>query len=250
MQTFPLVLLPAAVTCPCLFIHRRRLLPADVSKPVVVAGISPIPAPPGSTVRCPNTTPQSQSFLFRQSIPGLQPERAPHAFASSLLAQKNVPIGTVTSIQHINPTRRITMALYTVLIVDDEEEFRDMTTKRLSKRNLECESAPDGDTALEMIAKKNYDVVLLDVKMPGRDGIETLREIKRIAPMTEVVMLTGHASVESGINGIKYGAFDYLMKPIELDPLFEKLNAAYERKRTQQEKIEMAQIKKDMVRPG
>jgi DNA-binding response OmpR family regulator len=142
------------------------------------------------------------------------------------------------------------MSLYTVLIVDDEEEFREMTVKRLSKRDLECESAPDGDTALEMIAKKNYDVVLLDVKMPGRDGIETLREIKRMTPMTEVVMLTGHASVESGINGIKYGAFDYLMKPMELDALFEKLNAAYERKREQQNKIEMAQIKKDMSRPG
>jgi DNA-binding response OmpR family regulator len=142
------------------------------------------------------------------------------------------------------------MSLYTVLIVDDEEEFRDMTAKRLSKRDLECETAPDGDTALEMIANKNYDVVLLDVKMPGKDGIETLREIKRMAPMTEVVMLTGHASVESGINGIKYGAFDYLMKPMELDPLFEKLNAAYERKREQQVKIELAQIKKDMARPS
>ena len=142
------------------------------------------------------------------------------------------------------------MALYTVLIVDDEEEFREMTVKRLSKRDLECDSAPDGDTALEMMTKKNYDVVLLDVKMPGRDGIETLREIKRMTPMTEVVMLTGHSSVESGINGIKYGAFDYLMKPMELDPLFEKLNAAYERTREQQTKIEMAQIKKDMVRPG
>ncbi len=142
------------------------------------------------------------------------------------------------------------MSLYRVLIVDDEDEFRDMTVKRLSRRDLECDSAPDGDTALEMMANKNYDVVLLDVKMPGRDGIETLREIKRMAPMTEVVMLTGHASVESGINGIKFGAFDYLMKPMDLEPLFEKLNAAYERKRTQQEKIEQAQIKKDMARPS
>ncbi|MCL2457751.1 MAG: response regulator [Desulfobulbus sp.] len=142
------------------------------------------------------------------------------------------------------------MALYSVLIVDDEEEFRNMTAKRLSKRDLECTCAPDGDTALNMINEKNYDVVLLDVKMPGRDGIETLREIKRIAPMTEVVMLTGHASVESGINGIKYGAFDYLMKPMDLEPLFEKLNAAYERKRTQQEKLERVQSNKDAVRPS
>jgi len=132
------------------------------------------------------------------------------------------------------------MSLYSVLIVDDEEEFRNMTAKLLSKRDLECACAPDGDITLNMINEKSYDVILLDVKMPGRDGIETLREIKRIAPMTEVVMLTGHASVESGINGIKYGAFDYLMKPMELEPLFEKLNAAYERKRTQQEKIEKA----------
>ncbi|MDR2551153.1 MAG: response regulator [Desulfobulbus sp.] len=142
------------------------------------------------------------------------------------------------------------MALYSVLIVDDEEEFRNMTAKRLSKRDLECACAPDGDAALNMINERSYDVVLLDVKMPGRDGIETLREIKRIAPMTEVVMLTGHASVESGINGIKYGAFDYLMKPMDLDPLFEKLNAAYDRKRTQQEKIERAQSTKDAARPS
>ena len=93
---------------------------------------------------------------------------------------------------------------------------------------------------LEMIKNKNYDVVLLDVKMPGMDGIETLREIKKITPLTEVVMLTGHASVESGINGIKFGAFDYLMKPIDMAPLMEKLDAAYDRKRIQQEKIETA----------
>ncbi|MCL1981439.1 MAG: response regulator [Proteobacteria bacterium] len=140
------------------------------------------------------------------------------------------------------------MALYSVLIVDDEEEFRNMTAKRLSKRDLECACAPDGDTALDMINERSYDVVLLDVKMPGRDGIDTLRELKRIAPMTEVIMLTGHASVESGINGIKYGAFDYLMKPMDLDPLFDKLNAAHERKRTQQEKIERAQSDEDAAR--
>ena len=142
------------------------------------------------------------------------------------------------------------MSRYTVLIVDDEEEFREMAVTRLNKRDLECESASDGDTALEMIAKKNYDVVLLDVKMPGRDGIETLREIKKIAPLTEVVMLTGHASVESGINGIKYGAFDYLMKPIDLEPLFDKLNAAFEQKQAQQAKVEMAQSKRDTARPS
>jgi DNA-binding NtrC family response regulator len=142
------------------------------------------------------------------------------------------------------------MTRYDVLIVDDEQDFRDIMIKKLEKRELNCESAPDGVTALEMIKAKKYDVVLLDVKMPGMDGIQTLREIKKITPMTEVVMLTGHASVESGIDGIKFGAFDYLMKPMEMDPLMAKLDAAYERKRVQQEKIEMAQIKRDMTRPS
>ncbi len=142
------------------------------------------------------------------------------------------------------------MTRYDVLIVDDEQDFREIIVKNLGRRDLHCESAPDGNTALEMIKAKNYDVVLLDVKMPGMDGIETLREIKKIAPMIEVVMLTGHASVESGINGIKYGAFDYLMKPMDTDHLLEKLDAAYERKRIQQEKIETAQIKRDMALPS
>jgi len=142
------------------------------------------------------------------------------------------------------------MTRYDILLVDDEQDFRDIMTKKLGKRDLNCDNAQDGVTALEMIKAKNYDVVLLDVKMPGMDGIETLREIKKHAPLTEVVMLTGHASVESGINGIKFGAFDYLMKPIDMDPLMEKLDAAYERKRIQQEKIETAQIKRDMALPS
>lgn len=130
------------------------------------------------------------------------------------------------------------MVRYAVLIVDDEADFRTITSKQLIRRELRCESAPDGDRALEMLRTGSYDVILLDVKMPGRDGIDTLREIKRLAPMTEVIMLTGHASVESGIDGIRYGAFDYLMKPMEIESLMEKLDAAYERKRIQQEKIE------------
>ena len=142
------------------------------------------------------------------------------------------------------------MPRYNVLVVDDEHDFREVVVKKLEKRDLHCGSAGEGKIALEMIKAKAYDVVLLDVKMPGMDGIETLREIKKIAPMTEVVLLTGHASVESGINGIKYGAFDYLMKPMEMETLIRKLDAAYERKQIQQEKIEMAQGKRDMALPG
>jgi DNA-binding NtrC family response regulator len=142
------------------------------------------------------------------------------------------------------------MALFNVLIVDDEDDFREMTIKRLNKRGLLCSGAENGNSALERLKNEDIDVVLLDVKMPGMDGIEVLKEIKRTKPLTEVVMLTGHASVESGIDGMKLGAFDYLMKPMELDPLMDKLRDAYEKKRIQQDKIEMAQIKRDMTLPS
>ncbi len=141
------------------------------------------------------------------------------------------------------------MTLFNVLVVDDEQEFRDMTIKRLTKRELAAEGAESGEQAIEKIKRGDFDVVLLDVKMPGMDGVETLRQIKQMKPLIEVVMLTGHASVESGIDGMKLGAFDYLMKPMEFETLLEKLIEAYERKKIQQNKIEQAQIKLDMARP-
>jgi len=138
------------------------------------------------------------------------------------------------------------MALFNVLVVDDEQEFRDMTIKRLTKRDVIAEGVESGELAIERIKHGDIDVVLLDVKMPGMGGIAALREIKQLKPLIEVVMLTGHASVESGIDGMKLGAFDYLMKPMEFESLLEKLSQAYERKRMQQDKIEQAQIKHDM----
>ena len=139
---------------------------------------------------------------------------------------------------------------FNILIVDDEDEFRDLTVKILTKRGLNARGAESGTKALEIIKHSPIDVVLLDVKMPGMDGIETLRQIRVIKPLVEVVLLTGHASVESGIEGMKLGAFDYLMKPIELEPLLEKLGFAYEKKRLHQEKIELAEMKKHMAMPG
>ncbi|MDP3481314.1 MAG: response regulator [Desulfoprunum sp.] len=142
------------------------------------------------------------------------------------------------------------MREFNVLVVDDEEEFRDLTVKRLEKRGLKVLGAESGKQALEVLEHSHTDVVLLDVKMPGMDGIETLRQIRILKPLVEVVLLTGHASVDSGIEGMKLGAFDYLMKPIELEPLIEKLADAFERKRLQQEKIEQAQMKRHMAMPG
>jgi DNA-binding NtrC family response regulator len=142
------------------------------------------------------------------------------------------------------------MREFTVLIVDDEDDFREITVKRLSKKGLTVFSAESGPKALQILDEQRIDVVLLDVKMPEMDGIETLRHIRSRKPLVEVVLLTGHASVDSGIEGMKLGAFDYLMKPIELDPLCEKLDDAYEKKRLHQEKIELAQMKKHMSMPG
>ncbi len=141
------------------------------------------------------------------------------------------------------------MREFTVLVVDDEEEFRELMVKRLNKKGLVALGTDSGEAALGILDAKRVDVVLLDVKMPGMDGIETLRQIRVLKPLVEVVLLTGHASVDSGIEGMKLGAFDYLMKPIELEPLLEKLADAYEKKRLHQEKIDQAQAKVFMSMP-
>ncbi len=142
------------------------------------------------------------------------------------------------------------MEHFNILVVDDEQEFRELTVKRLAKRGYTVSGAESGEAALQQLAKTiDKDVVLLDVKMPGMDGIETLKRIRAEHPLLEVVLLTGHASVESGIEGMKLGAFDYLMKPIELDPLVEKLTLAYRKKREHEAKIEEAQTKKFMSMP-
>jgi two-component system, OmpR family, response regulator len=122
---------------------------------------------------------------------------------------------------------------FRILIVDDEDDFREAIIKRLRARKVDIEGANSGTKALEILNEKDFDVVVLDVKMPGMDGIETLREIKLKKPLVEVIMLTGHASVESGIQGMQLGAFDYVMKPVALDDLMDKVRQAYERRSVQ-----------------
>jgi two-component system, OmpR family, response regulator len=127
------------------------------------------------------------------------------------------------------------MDKFKILIVDDETDFRETIIKRLRARKIDIEGADSGPKALEMLSGQDFDVIILDVKMPGMDGIETLREIKLKKPLVEVIMLTGHASVESGIQGMQLGAFDYVMKPVALDDLMDKLRLAYERRLIQLE---------------
>jgi DNA-binding NtrC family response regulator len=138
-----------------------------------------------------------------------------------------------------------------VMLVDDEVPFVDTMTKRLTKRNLTILAAYNGPEALDMLKKhKNIDVVILDVKMPGMDGIETLREIKNLNPMVEVIMLTGHATIETGIEGMKLGAYDYLMKPCDIDQLMVKVQEAKAKKSGHEEKITQARIHEIALRRG
>jgi DNA-binding NtrC family response regulator len=101
-----------------------------------------------------------------------------------------------------------------------------------------------------MIQEKEIDVVVLDVLMPGKDGVATLRELKQLKPIVEVIMLTGHATVESAVEGLKIGAYDYLMKPTETKDLVEKIVKAYKRKADQEARIQQAEIERIMLRRG
>ena len=120
--------------------------------------------------------------------------------------------------------------------MDDEVPFVDTMTKRLSKRNLTVLAAHSGPEALDVLKEKQVDVVILDVKMPGMDGIQTLKEIKHRYPHLEVIMLTGHATVPSAVEAMQMGASDYMMKPVAMDLLIKKACEAIDRSRkTKQE---------------
>jgi two-component system, OmpR family, response regulator CpxR len=138
----------------------------------------------------------------------------------------------------------------TVLLVDDERNFVNALAERLEIRDFEILKAFDGDEALGKIADANVDVVILDVQMPGKDGLATLREIKKAKPLVEVIMLTGHATVPSAIEGLQNGAYDFLMKPTETKDLVAKIALAYKRKAEQEERIRQAQIENIMMRRG
>lgn len=137
-----------------------------------------------------------------------------------------------------------------VMLVDDEKEFVDVLAERLEARDFELVKAYSGDEALTKLQQHDIDVTILDVLMPGKDGVETLQEIKLAKPLVEVIMLTGNATVETAVEGMKKGAFDYLMKPTETKDLVEKIVRAYKRKAEHEERIRNAEIEKIMRRRG
>jgi DNA-binding NtrC family response regulator len=129
-----------------------------------------------------------------------------------------------------------------LLLVDDEKDFVQLMTERLTMRGYDVTTCLSGEEALGTVKGYNFDVVILDVMMPGIDGIATLREIKAMKPLTEVILLTGHSAVNTAIEGMKLGAYDYLEKPCETEDLVSKINNAYKRKAEHEERIRAAKV--------
>lgn len=117
-----------------------------------------------------------------------------------------------------------------ILVVDDEEEFVSTLVRRLGKRGWTSEGALSGSAAIARVAANDFSVILLDMRLPDMDGGQVLQEIKKIKPASRVIILTGHASASEGEEGLKNGACDYLLKPVEFETLLEKLQAAREHK--------------------
>ena len=136
-----------------------------------------------------------------------------------------------------------------LLIVDDEERFLNTTQTVLERKGVRTFIATNGADAMNTIQKERIDVVILDVKMPGLDGVEALRVIKKRYPLVEVIMLTGHASAETAVEGMGLGAFDYLMKPCDVNKLLDKANKAFEKKKTLEDKSRKEKIDKIISHP-
>lgn len=117
-----------------------------------------------------------------------------------------------------------------ILVVDDEHEFLELMNNRLQKRGFTVECASNGEKALELVKDHPFDAMVLDVKMPGIDGIEVLRRVKQMKPELPVLLLTGHASVEAAMTGVETGAVDYLLKPVPINDLIMRLRDIATRK--------------------
>jgi len=136
------------------------------------------------------------------------------------------------------------------LLIDDEQNFAWAVARRLAKRGVEVALAFDGKSGLEKLADEPFDVVVLDIRMPGMSGLEVLPRIKENHPLIEVVLLTAHASMESARAGMRLGAFDYLLKPCDFDTLLGKIREAARRKMKQEQRIQQAHSRRDDIAAG
>lgn len=131
-----------------------------------------------------------------------------------------------------------------VLLVDDEEQFLDVLSQRLEARGLKVKAVTNGEDAVNQVEDHNFDAIIVDLAMPGIDGIETLKRIKEKRPDLEIIMLTGHATVKSGIEAMKLGADDFLEKPVDLNVLLEKIGEAKNKRMLVVEKGRQEEVKK------
>lgn len=137
-----------------------------------------------------------------------------------------------------------------ILLVDDEKVFTENITRLLNNRGYDVTAVDRGEDALKLIEKEKYDVVILDLKMPGIDGIVTLKEIKKLDTFTEILILTGHGSIDTATEALKLGAYDYLTKPCGIDELVMKLKGAWERKESIEKKEMESKIQKVVESPS
>jgi len=129
------------------------------------------------------------------------------------------------------------MTAFKFLLVDDEKELIETLAQRLRHRGYETDCLFSGKEALKRLEKDKADIVVLDVRMPEFDGVETVKELKKNHPLVEVIMLTGYADIQSAVEAIKYGAFDYLTKPCDIDLLISKAEAAFSKKEERESRI-------------
>jgi len=137
-----------------------------------------------------------------------------------------------------------------ILLVDDEIIFTENMAKLLTSRGYLVTAVNNGESAIIMLEEKDFDVVVLDLKMPGMDGITTLKEIIKLGLFTETLILTGHGSVDTALEAIKIGAYDYLAKPCEIGELVEKIEGAWQQKDTDEKKDMQEKIKRVIESPS
>jgi DNA-binding NtrC family response regulator len=117
-----------------------------------------------------------------------------------------------------------------ILLVDDEVVFANNMSKLLTRRGYQIKAVNSGDEALRALMDNPFDVMVLDLKMPGMDGIATMQEMRKLGLFTEILILTGHGSIDTALEAIQLGAYDYVTKPVEIAELLSKIEAAFERR--------------------
>jgi DNA-binding response OmpR family regulator len=116
-----------------------------------------------------------------------------------------------------------------ILLIDDEEEFISTLAERLELRDYLCKTAGDGQSGIQMVVNEPFDIAILDLMMPGLNGLDTLRQIKEINPDLPIILLTGHGSTKDGMEGMRIGAFDFLIKPLDIYALIDKIKLALDK---------------------